>query len=68
MSPPDFDLFPKLKEPVRGVRFEDLNTLEAEVVNQVRHINFGCLATGIRNLRHRWSSVIKQGGAYTEGM
>ena len=61
MSPPVFELFPKIKESLRGVRFEDLNTPEAEVVNLVRRIDLGCLATDIRDLPHRWSSVIKQG-------
>lgn len=68
MSPPDFDLFPKLKEPMRGTRFEDLDSLEEEVANQVRRINFGCLATGVRDLPHRWTSVIGQKGCYIEGM
>lgn len=31
LSPPDFDLFPKLKEPLRRIRFPDLNTLNEEV-------------------------------------
>ena len=68
MSPPDFDLFPKLKEPLRGVRFDDLESLEVEVASQVRHINFGCLATGVRDLPHRWMSVIRESGCYIEGM
>ena len=68
MSPPDFDLFPKLKEPLRGVRFDDLDALEVEVASQIRRINHGCLATGIRRLPHRWNSVIEKGGAYIEGM
>lgn len=31
LSPPDFDLFLKLKEPLRRIRFPDLNTLNEEV-------------------------------------
>lgn len=42
MSPPDFDLFPKLKEPLKAPK-----PLEKEVADQVRLINFGCLATGV---------------------
>lgn len=67
MSPPDFDLFPKLKEPLRGVRFYDLDDLEVEVARQVRRVNSGCLATGIRDLPHRWESVIRKKGCYIEG-
>ncbi|VVC35208.1 Ribonuclease H-like domain, partial [Cinara cedri] len=31
LSPPDFDLFPKLKEPLRGIRFPNLDILNEEV-------------------------------------
>ena len=68
MSPPDFDLFPKLKEPLRGIRFDDLDELEAEVAKQVRLLNSGCLATGISDLPKRWESVIEKQGCYIEGM
>lgn len=31
-----------VKEPLRGVRFENLDSLEAEVASQIRRINFSC--------------------------
>lgn len=68
MSPPDYDLFPKLKETLRGIRFHDLDSLQEEVANQIRAINFGCLATGVRDLPRRWTKVIQQKGCYIEGM
>ena len=34
LSPSDYDLFPKLKEPLRGIRYDDLNELY-RVVNAV---------------------------------
>ena len=64
MSPSDFDLFPKLKVPLRGVCFYDQEDLEREVTKQVRRINLGCLATGIRDLPHRWES--KRGGVISK--
>ena len=36
MSPPYFDLFPKLKEPMRGRRFPSLEELPAD---DIRHMN-----------------------------
>ena len=42
LSPPDFDLFPKLKEPLRGVRYDSLDELECAVNAEVRRINFSC--------------------------
>ena len=57
LSPCDFDLFPRLKENMRGVRFKDLEELKDAVANQVRIYEHGCLATGIQKLPRRWSSV-----------
>ena len=47
LSPPDFALFPELKEPLQGIRYESLDELEGAVNREVRQINFGSLATGI---------------------
>ena len=35
LSPPDFDLFPKLKEPLRGIRYESLDELECALNREV---------------------------------
>ena len=59
LSPFDFDLFPKLKEPLRGIRYESLDELECAVNREIRRINFGSLATGIYALPKRWNSVIQ---------
>ena len=66
MSPPDFDLFPKLKEPLRGIRFDNLDELQDEVSKQVQQLNFGCLATGI--FQNGGSPLIGKQGCYIEGM
>ena len=68
LSPPDFDLFPKLKEPLRGIRYESLDEPERAVNREVRRINFGSLATGIYALPKRWNSVIRSRGDYFEGL
>jgi histone-lysine N-methyltransferase SETMAR len=39
MSPPDFDLFPKLKISMRGVHFSALEYLSASVTRHVRQLN-----------------------------
>ena len=39
MSPPDFDIFPKLKEPMRGCRFSSLKELSIDVNRVIRHMN-----------------------------
>jgi len=68
ISPPDFDQFPKLKEPLRGIRFSDLDELHEAMSAEVRRINTNCLATGIRSLPMRWERVIESKGDYFEGM
>ena len=68
LSPPDFDQFPKLKEPFRGVRYDSLDEFECAVNAEVRRINFSCLATGIEALPSRWNSVIRSRGDYFEGL
>ena len=35
LSPPDFDLFPKLKEPLRGIRYESSDKFECVVNKEV---------------------------------
>jgi histone-lysine N-methyltransferase SETMAR len=39
MSTPDFDLFPKLKIDMRGVRFSTLEDLSASVTRSVRQLS-----------------------------
>ena len=39
MSPPDFILFPKLKEHVRGQCFSSLEKLSTDGTQAIRHIN-----------------------------
>ena len=68
LSPPDFDLFPKLKEPLRGVRYDTLEELECAVNAEVRRINFSCIATGIEALPSRWNFAIRSRGDYFEGL
>jgi len=68
MSPPDFDLFPKLKINLRGVRFSTLEDLSASVTRHVRQLNCSRDLTGIMDLPKRWDALIRQKGDYTEGL
>ena len=67
MSPSDFDLFPKLKINMRGVRSSTMEDLSASVTRRVRQLNCSDL-TGIMDLPKRWDAVIRQKGVYTEGL
>ena len=39
MSPPAFDLFPKLKKPLRGKRYRRIEEVSNEVIRVIRRIN-----------------------------
>jgi hypothetical protein len=38
LSPPDFDLFPKLKKPLRGKGFRSIEEVSNEMTRVIRHI------------------------------
>ena len=50
---PCHDLFPKLKEDMRVIRYNDVEELEIAVAAWVRVLKNGCLATGIDDLPKR---------------
>ena len=50
MSPLDFNLFHKLKEPVRGHRFPSLEEVFAAVTRAIRRLNKSGTLNGIANL------------------
>jgi hypothetical protein len=68
MSPPDFDLFPKLKKPLRGKRFSSIIEVSNVVTRVIRHINKEGVLTGIQDLPKRWTAVMKHHGDYIEGL
>ena len=68
LSPPAFDLFPKLKKPLRGERFRSVKEVSNEVTRVIRRINNEGVLTGIQDLPKRWTAMIKHNGDYIEGL
>jgi hypothetical protein len=66
MSPPEFDLFPKLKEPMRGQRFSSLEEVSAAVTRAIRGLNKSGTLNGIANLPKRWDAVVEKQWDYIE--
>ena len=66
MRPPDFDLFHKLKEPMRGHRFPSLGEISVAVTTAIQGLNKSGTLNGIANLPKHWDAVIEKHGAYTE--
>jgi len=65
-SPCDFDLIPKMKEPLHGIRFRTVPEILQAVDRSIRTINTTGAAKGILRLLHRWQRVVSNTGDYTE--
>jgi len=68
ISPPDFDLFPKLKKPLRVKRVRSIVEVSNEVTRVIRRIKNEGVLTGIQDLPKRWTAVTKYDGDYIEGL
>jgi histone-lysine N-methyltransferase SETMAR len=66
LSPCDFDLIPKMKEPLRGIRFKTVPEIIQAVNRSIRTINTTGAAKGILRLPHRLQRVVHNAGDYTE--
>ena len=60
-------LKPKMKEPLRGIRFRTVPEILQAVDRSIRTINTTGAAKGILRLPHRWQRVLYNAGDYTEG-
>ena len=63
----DFDLIPKMKEPLRGIRFRTVPEILQAVDRSIRTINTTGAAEVILRLPHRWQWVVYNAGDYIEG-
>ena len=61
-----YDLFAKVKEPLRGTRYNTRDELIRAIGRSIRNIKYG-RADGVRRLPNIWQRVINKGGDYTEG-
>ena len=67
LSPCDFHLIPKMKEPLRGIRFRTVPEILQAVDSSIRTINTTGAAKGILRLPHRWQRVVHNSGDCIEG-
>lgn len=68
LSPCDYDLFPKMKEPLRGRCFRTVEDVLRATDRSIRTIQRLGTANGIQRLPHRWERVIHNAGGYIEGL
>ncbi|KAJ4442993.1 hypothetical protein ANN_04641, partial [Periplaneta americana] len=64
MSPCDFDLFAKMKLPLRGVRFRTRQVIIAAVEQSVRRFVQQDAVDGIHRLPEVWRRILHVGGDY----
>ena len=64
MCPCDYDLFAKVKEPLRGTRYNTRDELFSAKGRSIQNINKDGRADGIRRLANIWQKVIRGGRLY----
>jgi len=60
-------MIPKMKEPLRGIRFRTVPGILQAVDHSIRTINTTGATKGILLLPHRWQRVVDNAGYYIEG-
>jgi len=60
-------LIPKMKEPLRGIRFRTVPEILQAVDRSIRTINTTGAVKGILRLPHCWQRVVYNAGDYIEG-
>ncbi len=66
LSAPDYDLFPKLKEPLQGIRFSNLNEMSLAVTREISRLIKNQFLHGIERLPECWRACISHEGDYIE--
>jgi hypothetical protein len=67
MSPPEFDFFHKLKEPMLGYHFPSLEEVSVAVTRAVRGLNKSGTLYAMPNVSKRRDAVIEMQGDYIDG-
>ena len=68
LSPRDYDLFAKVKEPLQGTWYNTRDELIHAIGRSIWNINKDGWANGVRRLPNIWQKVINKRGDYIEGI
>ena len=66
LDPCDYDLFNRIKRPLRGRRFGTRRQLIEETDKVIDSINRESRLVGMANLPNRWKEVVKRKGEYLD--
>ncbi len=67
LTPCDFALFPKLKEPLRGVKFQNIEKLQKRALHLLRQMPKQLFFQVISDLTIHWQKCLTLRGDYFEG-
>jgi hypothetical protein len=67
LAPCDFFLFPRLKNTLKGKRFQDVAEIQLNTTRQLQAIPKQTYQTCIEKCKDRWNRCIQSGGSYFEG-
>ena len=67
LAPADFFLFPNLKSPLKGHRFQTVEGIEKNSIRDLRAIPQNTFQYAFQNWKKRWARCIKSGWEYFEG-
>lgn len=67
LAPADFFLFPKLKRPMKGKRFESVDDIKKKSLEQLHTISQDDFSKSFTQWKHRWEKCIASQGEYFEG-
>ena len=64
MNPCDFDVFHRIKSPMKGRRYQNDQELMQDTEAQIEKINNNHELIGIQNLHVKWQEIIDNNGDY----
>jgi hypothetical protein len=67
MAPCDFWLFPKLKRPLKGSRFESREDIMRNATKELRSLQEKAFQKCFQQWKERWAKYVESQGAYFEG-
>ena len=64
LNPLDYDVFNKLKRPLKGKRFNSAGELQNATIDSINQLNNNDSLIGTSNLVGRWQQVVDRNGQY----
>lgn len=66
LSPPDYNLFPLMKNKLRGIRFDSVDDVFLHAKTTIKQLQHNGHLNGISKLPERWEAAIEKEGDYFE--